>query len=83
MGVGNRRDKDRGHEKIWHGCRRATQTVCSLVIYSSQPPKDEVRLGWVAKCVGRSNYYLGRGRARIETGPTKIGARVFFTCLSP
>jgi hypothetical protein len=36
-------------------------TVCSLVTFSSQPPKEEGRLGFVARCVGRSNYYLGRG----------------------
>jgi hypothetical protein len=53
----------RGHESH-------PDTVCSLVILSSQPPKEEGRLGKVAKCVGRSNYYLGREGARIETGPT-------------
>jgi hypothetical protein len=42
---------------------------CNLAIFSSQPPKEERRLGEVRR---ESNYYLGRGRARIETGPTKI-----------
>jgi hypothetical protein len=46
MGVGNRRNKDMGEENIWHKGRKGQpDTVCSLVIFSSQPPKEEGRLG--------------------------------------
>jgi hypothetical protein len=46
MGVGNRwNNKDMGHENIWHGEECELDIVCNLVIFSSQPPKEEGRLG--------------------------------------
>jgi hypothetical protein len=48
-------------------------TVCSLAIFSSQPPRGGRMLDEVKSRAEQSDYYLrylGRGRARIETSPT-------------
>jgi hypothetical protein len=57
--------------KLKHGGMSVSQTPFEAKVFSSsQSPKEEGRLGYVASSDGRSNDYFGRGCAWIEKGPS-------------
>jgi hypothetical protein len=64
-------------------CRDGKTPFGPMDFLSFEPPEGKGSLGFEASRDGRSGDYLGRGRARIETGPSTTCARGFSPAFPP
>jgi hypothetical protein len=63
-------------EKLLHEGMSTSRTPYEAMAFSSsQPSKEEEKLGWVPSCDGRTSGYVGRGCAWIEKGTSTTLAR--------